>query len=130
MTCSPYHHQSTTFTRLLQEAEARRARILQTSTPLSYWQCRDRDYDTLPAEKRLRPVEYAAFEYRVPGMDYSASNTAGHVPVLGWCVRGKHRVPVAELYVGSGRVLARSCKACRGKETEARKLIHKLRKGA
>lgn len=129
MTCSPYHPH-TTFTRLLERAEARRAMLRQTVTPLSYWQCRDRDYDTLPAEKRMRPVEYTAFEYHEPGVDYSASDTAGSQPATGWCVRGKHRVSVTELYVGSGRVLARSCKACRGREAEARKLIHRLRKGA
>lgn len=118
----------TIYERLLDDADARRRALILEIKPLLISQLSDRDYETLPEQRRLRPVEYAAFPYEDKRYDYSASNTAGQQEATGWCFSGKHRVPVSELYI-KGRYLT-ACSVCRERASAALKIMHQHRRAA
>lgn len=123
----------TIYERLIEDADARREAIRREIVPLAGFQCADRDYETAPQDRRLRPVEYEAFPYQDRHFDYTPSNTAGQIEAEGWCFSGKHRVPVSRLAIKkNGRLigLATSCVTCRERAANSRALAHRWGRSA
>lgn len=121
----------TIYERLLDDANARRAALRRECVPLTIGQCVDRDYETLPQERRLRPTEYEAFPYQDRRFDYTPSNTAGSVEAQGYCFSGRHRVPVSQLEIRKhGRLvgLSHSCHVCQERKVNGRKVAHLYRR--